>query len=607
MQSVRANGSPGAAIPTTSETREQLDRIRSSQEFHAPDRGRRFLDYIVEETLAERGTYLKAYTIALEVFGRDASFDAQNDPVVRIEAGRIRRALERYYLVAGQFDKVVITIPKGGYVPCFRHSDACPATDLGPLAETGDSPDPVLQTATPSKPADFSPRNESTVQSSPAPRTFYLTAVSLGLMTLIIAFGIPFLFSPQTQSSTSPADRPDFPQVLVEPFEDLSEAGVSAGIARGLTDEVIGHLAKFREIVVISNLPAALRGQPQTKGLKEPRFALQGRVRVEDSRLRLTARFVNRDDGSVIWANSYNKDLRIQDVLQVEADLAQEVATALAPPYGVISQSDTATTNPSNSDERDDYACTQSYYSYRVDLNPKGHAAVRACLQRATERNPRNSTYWALLSMTYLDELRFQFSLNRVPALSTLKSAVETARRAADLDPQNARALQALMLANFFNGDVEAALRVGAAAYELNPTDTEVAGEYGFRLALSGKWDTGCELMSRAVNKNPGPKGYYEVGLAMCAYMREDYQAAELWVRMADLRYNPIHHLVLLAILGAEGRLDEAREEQDWLKANAPALLANIRSEIAIRLPRPEDQQRILAGLNAAGVAITSH
>ncbi len=69
-------------------------------------------------------------------------------------------------------------------------------------------------------------------------------------------------------------------------------------------------------------------------------------------------------------------------------------------------------------------------------------------------------------------------------------------------------------LREFFQGDVDVALKAGAAAYAVNPNDTEVSGEYGFRLALSGKWETGCELMSSAINRNPGPIGYYEVGMA---------------------------------------------------------------------------------------------
>ena len=74
---------------------------------------------MVEETQAGRADRLHAYPIALEVLGRDASFDPQTDPVVRMEAGRLRRRLERYYLGAGQSDPVRIDIPKGGYAPTF--------------------------------------------------------------------------------------------------------------------------------------------------------------------------------------------------------------------------------------------------------------------------------------------------------------------------------------------------------------------------------------------------------------------------------------------------------------------------------------------------------
>jgi len=78
-----------------------------------------FLRFVVEETLAARVHRLKGYTIAIEVFGRAKNFDANLDPIVRIQTGRLRRALEHYYLVAGWRDLIRIDIPKGGYVPTF--------------------------------------------------------------------------------------------------------------------------------------------------------------------------------------------------------------------------------------------------------------------------------------------------------------------------------------------------------------------------------------------------------------------------------------------------------------------------------------------------------
>jgi hypothetical protein len=62
---------------------------------------RDFLRFVVEETLAGNARQLKGFTIAREVFGRDEDFDAALDPVVRIQAGWLRRAIERYYLVVG--------------------------------------------------------------------------------------------------------------------------------------------------------------------------------------------------------------------------------------------------------------------------------------------------------------------------------------------------------------------------------------------------------------------------------------------------------------------------------------------------------------------------
>jgi adenylate cyclase len=90
--------------PSPEEVRTQLPRIIASPEFVAPERARSFLRYVVEETLAGHADRLKGYSIAVAVFERDESFDSQADPVVRIEAGRLRRALEHYYLVSGQAD-----------------------------------------------------------------------------------------------------------------------------------------------------------------------------------------------------------------------------------------------------------------------------------------------------------------------------------------------------------------------------------------------------------------------------------------------------------------------------------------------------------------------
>ena len=107
--------------------RAMLERIMQSPEFNATPRSRKFLTYVVEEILAGRAERIKAYSIATDVFGRGADFDAHSDPIVRLEAGRLRRALEQYYQQAGGEDPVAISIPKGGYIPQFRRAPRKPS------------------------------------------------------------------------------------------------------------------------------------------------------------------------------------------------------------------------------------------------------------------------------------------------------------------------------------------------------------------------------------------------------------------------------------------------------------------------------------------------
>ncbi len=104
----------------------QLEKIIGSSDFDASERNKCFLRYVVEETLAGRGDRIKAYNIATTVFGRDEKFDPVLDSIVRIEAGRLRRSLERYYLTIGVNDPVEISIPKGTYVPVFSSKDRSP-------------------------------------------------------------------------------------------------------------------------------------------------------------------------------------------------------------------------------------------------------------------------------------------------------------------------------------------------------------------------------------------------------------------------------------------------------------------------------------------------
>jgi adenylate cyclase len=115
----------GEALPGD-EIHSQLARIVRSSQFRDSLRLTRFLTFTVETTLAGKADSLKAYTIAIEALGRGENFDPQRDPIVRVEAGRLRRALANYYAAAGRDDPLLIGLPRGTYVPTFQRQPIPP-------------------------------------------------------------------------------------------------------------------------------------------------------------------------------------------------------------------------------------------------------------------------------------------------------------------------------------------------------------------------------------------------------------------------------------------------------------------------------------------------
>src|SRR5437764_398003 len=106
------------------DVRQQLERIAGHGLFSRSERMIRFLRLAVEQTLAGKADELKEYLIGLEVFDRPASYDPRVDPIVRVEARRLRSKLNAYYEGDGRNDRVVFEFRPGRYAPEFRLREA---------------------------------------------------------------------------------------------------------------------------------------------------------------------------------------------------------------------------------------------------------------------------------------------------------------------------------------------------------------------------------------------------------------------------------------------------------------------------------------------------
>jgi TolB-like protein len=588
------DGSPQAqSLPSAEDVRAQLERLVASPDLDLPARGRRFLRYIVEETLAGRADRIKAYSVGTQVFERDANFDAQSDPVVRIEAGRLRRALEHYYLVPGLSDRVIIDIPKGAYVPRFTLR-AVPGVEAVETVDPRPPAVPLLEA-----PVALPPRR---------PHSLWIGLCAVALASAVTGLAWwgtsqPIPQPPVQSSATTPISS----TLVVMPFADLGEGPEARIYAQGLTEEVLSQLARFKELSVLGR-ETSRAIPPDADAVRihrelGVRYVLEGSVRTATNRLRVTGRLLDAETGAVLWSQAYDDDLRVRDFFAIQDDVARKVATAVGQPYGIIARSEERRTQAAAPEDLEAYACTLRFYGYRAALGTASHAAIRTCLERAVARYPSYATAWAMLSMLYLDEDRFGFN-PRAGSPTAPQRAIEAARLANRLDPENVRGLQALMMALFFTEQPEEALQVGERPVALNPNDTELLGEFGSRLGQADDHRRGMALIEQALARNPGHSDYYNGVLAQLAYLERDFHRAEFLMRQVSQEKFPLYHFVSAIIYAQLGMESQAAEARDRFLQVRPTFFKQWDREVAKRNYGPKDGALLAEGARKAGFPV---
>ena len=578
----------------TTSVRRALERILVSPGFDASARNRRFLEHIVEETLAGRADRLKGLTIAIDVFGRDATIDPQHDPVVRIEAAKLRRSLERYYLTAGQEDPIRIDIPKGTYVPTFERRDP-PSLDLPAPAD-----EPAAAVARPAAPRDARPR-------------WYWLAIAVLAGAFLGALGwlgtdlLAFrLWSGSSEDAATALPRG--PKIAVLPFLNLSGDPAQAYFAQGVADQIVTDLARFKALFVLSmELTAKYQEQladpQQLKRELGADYLLDGSVRRERDKIRLSTRLVDTESGGIIWSETYADALTPSNVFEIQDDVAQQVSAIVASNYGMIAASDLTGAQRRPPELFAAYDCVLRYYQYEKSFDPREHAKVRPCLERAVELDPGYSDAWAVLANVYAQEHRFGFN-PRPELYNSYEHSLTAAYRAVEIEPRNPTAQ--LMLANalFDRRNLAGFRAAGERAIALNPNDPEPLAHYGTRLVYMGEWERGLALVMKAIALNPGHPQWYLDPVIYYHYQTGDYERAWTEAQSQGVAGDIWWPLFRAMILGQLGRREEAKPLIDAALRLNPNVRERLWDMARIwNVPDPHIEQ-IAAGLRKAGLAI---
>jgi hypothetical protein len=112
--------SPAEESPNRASILEELERICVNQHFRGSTRGKQFLTYVVQNAIEGRTEMLKERVIGAELFGKPADYATGEEPVVRVQAGEVRRRLHEYYVSQPAKARVLIELPTGSYTPTFQ-------------------------------------------------------------------------------------------------------------------------------------------------------------------------------------------------------------------------------------------------------------------------------------------------------------------------------------------------------------------------------------------------------------------------------------------------------------------------------------------------------
>jgi TolB-like protein/Flp pilus assembly protein TadD len=451
------------------EMRAALETVTASDAFQRSPQLQRFLRFVVEETCAGRSDRLKEYVIGTEVFGRPADYDPRLDSLVRVEAHRLRTALEAYYQGEGHDDPIVIEVTKGSYVPSFRGR---------------------------TRPAS--------VPTPPVPaanlRRHAWIAIAATLVVVLLALALYRLDRPESSS------LPPNPTIAVLPFDNLSADSDDQYFCFGLMDEITTALAKTGALKVVARTSSARfkRGDDIVTIGRQLRadVVLEGSVQKTSGHVKVTAQLINAADNLHIWSERYERSGT--DLLRVQNEVAEAITLAVLPHLsgknGLV---------PHRVQYSTEAEANQLYWKAAYFRSPMGKTGWRKdlatsadYLEQAVQKDPNFALAYAALADIYVS-----LGWERGGGSTTsdyMTRGRRAALRAVELDNTLAEAHGALGTVQFFyDYNRQAAEESFRRALQLDPSNGKARMWYAMALVMQRRTDEALAQARQAEELDP--------------------------------------------------------------------------------------------------------
>jgi tetratricopeptide (TPR) repeat protein len=543
----------------------ELERVLSDPEFQCSERNKKFLRFVTEEYFAGRENRLKAYSIAVDVFGRPSTFDATIDPIVRIEATRLRTALQRYYEADRHRKGVQIRLARGHYVPEFYRSPNI-ASDDGAAGTAG-------RLRVPRSLRELSRR---------------WTPVGIGLACGAAAGALLAVFwMPGMNLGPRITERP---AVLLEllPGEGSDEEAVA------MRDKLMIALSGFHSLRLSAPEFHTASTSNTSQGDEHSNYHVLLKYTSAPRSTAVWWQVVDRRTGEALQSGEEEIALNDAHVGDPDEALVSRLAVRFGSLRGVINTIETAR------DLEEPSLGNGCILRAGLSLAARSDASLqvgRRCLERTLKLRPYDADAHALLALVLL-------ALDPIDEPSSLTAVATThAEEAVRLAPDSDRSYAAQMAAAFHGGQLEAAAIAGRRAITLNPYNTGATARLARVLAGMGQWNEAVVLATRATQVDGIRQIEAERVLAMDAYRRGAFDEAVLRLRQMSDEDCYLSQLFLAASLGKSGQRQEAEGVVMRIREERPEFEGDVDTYIGRRL-QPVMITGLKDGLQRAGTSV---
>ena len=364
-----------------------------------------------------------------------------------------------------------------------------------------------------------------------------------------------------------------------------------------MSEDIASGLARFSYLQVAS-------GTVEPTGEEEHvAYLLEGSLRRVGPTLRLTAQLFKTASGEQVWGETYDRDYEATPLLALQDDLTDHVVASVADSYGALMRDLAAPVVLMSPEEMTPYQAVLRHTVYRQRIGSDDHLLTRNALELAAERAPGNADVRAALAGIYCEEHKHGY--NVLP--DSLDRALATARRAVELEPDNAYANFILGEVYYFRQDLGAFKAAAERAIELNPRDSDSMAMIGILMGYGGDWERSVELTTRAMALNPKHPGWYRFNTYFNEFRQGHFEAAldiAQRINMPAYFADPYVRAIAHANLGHVRQAELAAQEFLALWPNEDLEIFKDEHLGRWLYAQPELIQAVITGLQRAGLEI---